>query len=186
MSLENKYVVKHETVLFLPKYNQYGNPSTVVMEESAPFEVSMHPKSLIDYNLKYYGSSLQGARDGAKAILGEVRMYPVVINEKLDIFWFPSKSVVSADCIWFALHHLRDYAAIDSKNTKVLLSNGSTVSIETSIYSFDKKVQRAYKLRGKIAGRTGKSPSAGFKTCYHIVRKAGVLNYELNVIGEEG
>ena len=53
------------------------------------FKWLLRPTDLIDANLKYYGSSLKGASDGASMILGGKNMTPIIVNEKRGIYWFP-------------------------------------------------------------------------------------------------
>lgn len=82
--------------------------------------------------------------------------YPIVINEKLDIYWFPSMSPSSPDYVWFAVHHIESYKSIGKKQTQVLLSDNSIVVIDSSVYSFEKEIQRTYTLKYKMEGRTCK------------------------------
>lgn len=141
----------------------------------------MGPTALIDFNFQYYGSSLRGAGDGAKMIIGKGRMYPVVVNEKLDLYWFPSKSPLREDCIWLALHHIKDYIDVGEKRTKIIFSNGSTITIDMSRTSFDNKVQRAYKLKGKLESRTRDTPLQvnESKEHYHIAKSLEGPNFEV-------
>ena len=174
-------ILKYDAILALPKHDEHGNLFTVIIGTNGPVEVELGPTALIDFNLRYYGSSLQGARDGARFILGEGKMYPIVMNERLDLYWLPSKSPSQEDCIWFALHHIDGYIGIGKKETRVRFSNGSTIIVEMSEYVFDKRVQKAYKLKGQTERRTKEnlwrvSESAGH---YHIAKKDNAINYEV-------
>ena len=177
-----EFILNDETIVFYPQYDQFGNLLTGVMEKHGTFVVDMPSTDLIDYNLKYYGSSLKGASDGTKMILGEISMKPIVMNEKLGLYWFPSKSPSSEDCVWFALHHIKDYCSYGKKKTLVTFSNGSTIVVDISVTSFDKKVQRAYKLKGKVEGRTSASVSRITEShnIYHLNKKSQSINYEIN------
>jgi len=148
------YVMNYNTVLLLPKTNEFGELYTFVLDKNSSFDVKLGPTDLIDFNLKYYGSSLKGAREGANMILGVGKMSPVMINEKLDLYWFPSKSSAKEDCIWFALHHIKETIKLPNTHTKVIMSDGDIIIVEMSKTSFDKKIQKAYNLKGKIESRT--------------------------------
>lgn len=154
----NNFVLDHDTILFLPKYNESGCLQTIVRDANGSFDVDRAPTSLIDFNLRYYGSSLRGARDGSNMILGNGHMNPVIVNEKLGLYWFPSKSPFKDDCMWFALHHIKDYLDIGRKRTKIIFSDGSTHIIDMSRSRFDLRVQKAYKLKCKIEYRTFETP----------------------------
>ena len=154
MRSREMYLIDRGTVLFKPEYDGNGKLITVVMGANGPFRMSISPSKLIDQNLRYYGSSLQGALDGSRMILGEISMQPIVVNEKLDLYWFPSKSPTHVDCVWFALHNVAEYEAFSKTKTLVFLTDGSSIIIEVSEWSFDKRIQRAYKLRCKMEVRS--------------------------------
>ena len=180
---KREFILNEEVMLFFPEYDESGKLLTRVMEKSGTYLVDTNPSDLIDHNLKYYGSSLQGALDGTKMILGRIDMRPVVMNEKLSLYWFPSESPSSRNCIWFALHHIKDYNGIGKKKTLVTFSNESTIVIDSSFTSFDKKVQRAYKLKGRVEGRTSASVSRIQEShnIYHLNKKPQGINYEITL-----
>ena len=177
------YIVRQETMLFLPKFDQLGNLFTVVMENDMEFCVEKSPKALMNACLGYYGSSLRGASDGAKTILGNIRMCPVLMNGILELYWFPTKSPDKKDCVWFALHHVKSYERASVKETKVNLSNGVTVIVDVSLYTFKKKIQMAYQLKGKMEERSKLNPIMILesKSRYHIRKMNGGVNYEKDV-----
>lgn len=175
------YVVNLETMMFLPWFDQYGNLFTHVMERNADYYVEMEPKALMNRCLGYYGTSLRGAYDGAKTVLGNIKMCPVLMSAKLELYWFSTKSPNQKDCVWFALHHIKDYIETDEKQTKVMLSNGSDMIIDVSLYVFNEKIQRAYQLKGKLEERSKLSLfiTKESRAQYQIRKKAGVFNYEI-------
>ncbi|KAA0955514.1 competence protein [Sporosarcina sp. ANT_H38] len=154
----NNFVLDYDTISFLPRYDESGCLRAIVRDVNGSFDVDLAPTLLMDYNLRYYGSSLRGATDGANMILGNGHMPPVIVNEKLGIYWIPSKSPYNGDCMWFALHHIKDYFDIGGNRTKIIFSDGSTQIIDISRSAFDLRVQKAYKLKGKIEYRTIGTP----------------------------
>ena len=182
MKLYKEFIMNYETILFSPKNNEYGRIYTKILEKDRLYLVDMGPTDLMDANLKYYGSSLKGASDGASMILGGVSMTPVIVNERRGIYWFPSKSPTKVDCVWFALHHIKHYHSVVKGKTVVTFNNGSTFDLDISYYSFDKKVKRAYKLKGKMEGRTNEIPSrvAESRTKYHFNKNDQNLNYDID------
>ncbi len=154
MQVFSKFILNYETLLFYPHYDDFGKLMTAVVGNQEPFLVDMEPAALIDFNLNYYGSSLVGANAGAKAVLGRVHMNPIVVNEMLGIYWFPTKSPGSKDCAWIALHQVKEYSSFEKGKTTVVFINGYSMVFDISIYSFNKKMQRAYELKGKVESRT--------------------------------
>ena len=179
MRLPSEFVVTYETVLFFPKYDRLGKLFTVGLDNNGLFIVGMSPYELMDSNLKYYGSSLRGARDGARMILGEISMPPIVINDWLEIYWFPSCSPTRDDCVWFALHHIADYISVGKKKTLITFKNGSTFTVDISINSFEKRIQQAYKLKFKMEERTKGSfiRVAESVVKYHVNQGSKAVNY---------
>ncbi|CAM3267699.1 competence protein ComK [Filibacter tadaridae] len=179
MKRSAQYIITYNTILFLPEYDDAGNLYTKVFDGGSPFVVEMNPTELIDFNLKYYGSSLKGARESANMILGDTKMHPVNVIEKLGIFWFPSKSPEENDCVWFALHHIENTIKLSSKETEIILSGGSKIIIAISKSSFEGKILKAYKLKGKLDIRTREMPMRvnESKGLYHIFKSGSGLNF---------
>lgn len=167
-------------MLFLPRFDQFGNLSTLIIEDDSQYYVDMEPKALMNHCLGYYGSSLRGASDGAKKILGNIQMCPVLMSEKLEIYWFSTRSPEHEDCIWFALHHIKDYESKGLKETKVIFNNGTEITIDISLYRFINKIQRAYQLKGKLEERSKLYLiTKELQLPYQIRRPIGLFNYEI-------
>ncbi|WP_301107736.1 competence protein ComK [Sporosarcina sp.] len=154
MKISKEFIVTKGTAVIYPEYTEEGVLQSVAMEGNVLKRVNQKPTEVIDRNLRYYGSSLRGAKDSTKVILGDVFMSPVVINELLNIFFFPSKSPHKPDCIWFALYHIRSYIEIDAKRTCVTFINGAKFKVDVSYYSFNSRYQTACKYKNLIDGRT--------------------------------
>ena len=176
----DEFIMNYETIMFFPEYVENGNLHTRIFENHNIYQVDVRPTALIDANLKYYGSSLKGARDGASMILGGISMTPIVVNAISGIYWFPSKSPSSRNCVWFALHQIKHYEEIGEGQTLITFYNESTLKLGVSYYSFDKKVKNAFKLKGEIEGRTHEIPLrqiAETKVIYHFNKNNHSLNY---------
>jgi len=146
-------LIEYGATVLVPVYNK-GILFTTIRIANRERIVELGPTKLIDHNLRYYGSSLRGASDGAQMILGRSNMNPVIFNEKDKQCWFPSKSPRKEDCIWFALHQIKDYIKVSKQKTNVIFRDGSTFIVDISKASFDARVNKAYKLIGKREYRT--------------------------------
>lgn len=127
--------------------DQKGHIYSKIKEGGEEFIVTMRPKALINYSLHYYCSSLKGALDGTRSILGSISMLPIMISPDLDLFWFPCSSPSNPDCIWLSLSHVQKAEKINSRQTKVGLSFDHSIIIDMKKARFDKKHQRATQLR---------------------------------------
>lgn len=151
---KNGYIMNSETMLYEPVYDDFGNLCTCVMERDSQYISTLSPTNLMDYNLRYFGSSLRGAFDGSKMILGKLNKNPIIVHERFNILWFPSKSPFHKECTWFAVHHIEDYFAVDNKKTKVIFNNGREFIVDVSVRAFEYRIQRAYLLKYRLAKRT--------------------------------
>ncbi|MGN7385483.1 competence protein ComK [Sporosarcina sp. SAFN-015] len=177
MEMKEKYIVNDKTSIILPEFDENGNLLSVVMEETDMFKVNIEPTDLIDFSLRRYGSSLRGARDGARTLLGEISMPPIVLNLSKSVYWFPSMSPDKKDCVWLAANHVKEYEAIDKKQMKVVLNHGSEVILDWSQYSFEKRYLRAFMLKHKIEGQTPYGAVSESKAGYFIRKKGKDRNY---------
>ncbi|MGI2327646.1 competence protein ComK [Planococcus sp. YIM B11945] len=179
VKLKKEYAILQETVVILPEFDENGNLHALLCNREEIATVGMSPFNLIDHNLRYLGSSHRGAIVGAGALLGNVSMSPIVLNKELDIILFPCTSPSREDCVWFSLQHVVDSVNLGEKRTQVNLSNGSSVIVHVSKYTFDKKVQRAYELRYKMQERQrafGNLVNEPAST-YHLTKDVHALNY---------
>ena len=179
--MESNFIIKWETVICVPNYDALGKPCSIIVENGRLIEVDMKPSDLINENLLYYGSSLQGATEGASRILGNTYSNPIAISEKQNIYWLPSKSPASDECVWFALHHIVRLRAFGKAQTEVQLTGGHKIVIDSSFYTLTKREMRAYTLKGKIERRSEKPAEMvrEEKNCYYISKPNGKVNYEL-------
>src|SRR5690606_8911775 len=107
-------------------------------------KAGLSPLHLIDTNLRFRGSSMRGALDGAQAILEKKNMNPLIMDREQDIILFPCRSPFRADCVWLSLRHVKNYKGVSNSHTQVELSNERTIIIDVSRSTFTKKIQRAY------------------------------------------
>ncbi|MFC5604739.1 competence protein ComK [Sporosarcina koreensis] len=177
MELREEYVVNNETSIILPEFDENGQLQSVVMEKTELFRVKLEPTKLIDFSLRRYGSSLRGAKDGSRTLLGEISMPPIVLNLTQSIYLFPSMSPENEDCVWIAAAHVKEYKAIDKKQTKIVLNYGSEIILNSSHYSFDQKYNRAFKLKRQIEGQTPPGTVFESKKGYSIRKKGKDRNY---------
>lgn len=147
-------IMSSETMLYIPEYDAHGNLCTRVIERHYEYISKLAPTKLMDYNLRYFGSSLRGAFDGSKMILGKLNKNPIVVHERSNIVWFPSKSYLRPECKWFAVHHIKDYQAMEKKSTKVIFMNGYEINVDLSVRAFENRIQRAFLLKYKLEKRT--------------------------------
>jgi competence protein ComK len=187
MKTFEKYVINQDTVFMIGEIDQEEQPYSIVVEGNQTFLVNMSPVSVIDHSLQYYCSSLKGAWEGSRSILGNISMLPIIIYSPLDIFWFPCYSPYRSDCIWFSHNHVINSEKIDQKKTKVNLNFGHSIVLEMRKERFETKWQRASQLRYISNERTKKVATFYFepKKGFNMVKQPGKTNYDINFYKKE-
>lgn len=153
MSILRNYIFTAETAMVKEEINEYGQCISIVFEKNRTIQVAMSKQKLIEYNLKHFGHSYRGAKDGSKAILGNINMYPIAINAAQDIFFFPSDTITAKSSVWIALHCLVHYEEYKERETKIYLTNGRSYIVPVSYKMFTKRVDSAHVLKSKMEQR---------------------------------
>jgi competence protein ComK len=160
MFIVNYYIINPQTIQLMGEYDRYGKLCTRVVEVERSFLVDMSPTEVLKGSINYIGYDLKGAIAGSRNILGNRRMYPIMVNYISGICLFPDRSYKSTDCVWFNPYHIVKTSSFNKK-TKVVFSNGSTCIVNTRFSAFNTKVQTAEQLR-KITLERGKNPMMTF------------------------
>ena len=96
-----------------------------VVETNDEFISPFKPKVIINQSCEYFGSSYEGRKGGTRRLIGVTHKAPIIIDQTNPIFFFPTTSPISDDCIWIAHHHVIDYKKKDSKLVQVYFRNTS-------------------------------------------------------------
>ncbi|WP_187118827.1 competence protein ComK [Bacillus marasmi] len=163
MKSRGNYLINEHTVCIEGRNDEQNQPYSCVIEGDQSFVVNMSPVEIIDYSLQYYCSSLKGACEGSKSVLGNISMLPLVIYAPLDLYWFPCFSPYRSDCTWFALRNIRNYEALDQKTTIVHMKYGHTICLAMKRDRFERKWQRATHLRYITEARIEKASTINFE-----------------------
>ena len=141
-----EYIINQKFVCMVGEYDQRGKLCSRVTEGKIDFLVDQSPEEIIDATLKYIGFDLKGAKSGARAILGNVKMCPIMVYPAHNICLFPHKSSTNHDAIWFNVDHIEQTRRL-GKKTQVDLSNGVTMIIDSMITAFNAKIAIAKQLK---------------------------------------
>jgi competence protein ComK len=144
-------------ILMMGEYDRYGKLCARVLAGRSSFLVDRTPLQLLDDTITYIGFDLRGAMASAKLTLGEKARCPIIVNPYQGIYLFPNKSPFRPDCIWFNPEHIVGTKAIGNK-TKVELSIGHSIIVDSRIHSFNNRIQKANQLM-QIYMKRGDQPS---------------------------
>lgn len=136
------YEFNKGTLAVLPN----GKASSLVYEDDSRYIVDDTPLSIMEESCKYFGSSYEGRKRGAKEILGAEYKVPIVVEDTNNLIVFPTSSPLSNECAWISLGRVDNIYKIDENNTKIIFDNGKEVIIPSSYRSIESQISRAARL----------------------------------------
>lgn len=143
--IEKSYLINHLMMYMVGYYDRNGKLCTLVKEVNRTFLVDQTPLQILEYSIKCIGFDLKGALSSSKWILGEMKMYPVMVNPILRICLFPIKSAKNHDTLWFNPVHIKRTSGI-MRDTEIEFKNGQSMKVHSRISSFNNKLLTAEQL----------------------------------------
>lgn len=137
-----KYEISRGTLAIVPNSEE----NSLVYEDDSRYIVNETPFKIMEESCKYFGSTYDGRKDSAKAILGAEYKVPIIVEENNNIIVFPTTSPSSADCVWISLGRIKIFEKIDSSNTKIIFDNNREIIVPCSYRTIENQVSRASSL----------------------------------------
>lgn len=178
--MKQEYVISRETTAIIPRFDENGYLNSKICKKSGITNAGLSPFDIIDTNLRYRGSSMRGALEGAQAILDKKNMNPLILDKENNIILIPCCSPFREDCVWVSLQHVKRYDRAGNKKTKVELSNRNTIILDVSVFTFHQKMLRGYELLYKMQAQKEQFEEKAMDpgVTYHLMRGDCGLNYE--------
>ncbi|AWE06410.1 hypothetical protein DCE79_02975 [Lysinibacillus sp. 2017] len=112
----------------IPRRDYYGNLYTLIVKTDGLEKSSLTPLQILDNQLRRTGSSLKGAKDAARFIMGTATMHPLLLQLHPAIHtWFPTESPRNETC---AYHDV----VIPVKESKVRIRYNETLQFTGWVY----------------------------------------------------
>jgi competence protein ComK len=137
-----KYEISKGTLAILPNEKN----SSVVYEDDDRYIIKQTPYEIMEESCKYFGSTYEGRKDGAREMLGAEYKVPIVIEDSNNLIVFPTTSPLSEDCVWISLKRVEKIEKIDSNNTKIIFDNKTEIIVDSSYRSIENQLSRASRL----------------------------------------
>ncbi|WP_053360952.1 competence protein ComK [Bacillus sp. FJAT-27251] len=146
MFIEPHYIVKPQFMHMAGHYDRNGKLCSLVFETNRILIVDKSPLEIIADSIRWIGFNLKGAMESARWLLGSTHMCPLVVNPIQQIVLFPTRAARHEDTIWFNPEPIfRTYS--QRRNTIILFTNGSTLTVPIRLTSFNTKLQSAEQLK---------------------------------------
>lgn len=137
-----EYEINRGTLAIMPN----ENASSLVYEDDDRFLIHQTPFQIMEDSCKYFGSTYEGRKDSAKAILGAEYKVPVIVEDMDNLIVFPTTSPKADDCIWISLKRIKNFEKVDSINTKVIFDNNKEIIVPVSYRTLENQISRASRL----------------------------------------
>ena len=138
----NKYEFSKGTLAIVPN----DEKTSLVYEDNERYIVDNNPFHIMEDSCRYFGSSYEGRKVGAKTILGAEYKVPIIIEDSSNLIVFPTTSPHSADCSWISLKRIQNIYKIDAYNTKIVFDNQKEIIVPCSFRSIENQISRASRL----------------------------------------
>lgn len=137
-----KYEISKGTLAILPNEKN----SSVVYEDDERYIIKQTPFEIMEDSCKYFGSTYEGRKDGAREMLGAEYKVPIVIEDSSNLIVFPTTSPLSEDCVWISLKRVDKIIKIDANNTKIIFDNKKEIIVDSSYRTIENQLSRASRL----------------------------------------
>ena len=137
-----KYEISKGTLAILPNEKN----SSVVYEDDDRYIIKQTPFQIMEDSCKYFGSTYEGRKDGAREMLGAEYKVPIVIEDSSNLIVFPTTSPLSEDCVWISLKRVERIEKIDANNTKIIFDNKTEIIVDSSYRTIENQLSRASRL----------------------------------------
>lgn len=146
--MKENYEINSSTIAIVPVDQNVSK----VIELDHSFLVKKTTTEIIDESCKFFGSSYMGRHEGTKNLIGVNYKSPIIVEETLEIIFFPTTSPRVQDCIWISLNHIEDYYKKDYC-TFVNFKNGNHLELDVSYGSLENQILRATRLESILRKR---------------------------------
>lgn len=146
--MKTNYEINSSTIAIIPVDLHVSK----VLELEDSFLVNQSSTEIIDESCKFFGSSYMGRHEGTKNLIGVNYKSPIIVEETMELIFFPTTSPRMKDCVWISLNHIVDYCKKDC-NSFVNFKNGNCLELEISYGSLENQILRATRLESILRKR---------------------------------
>ncbi len=146
--MKNNYEINSETIAIIPVAQNVSK----VIELHQSLIVNKSTTEIIDESCKFFGSSYLGRHEGTKNLIGINYKSPIIVEESLELIFFPTASPRIQECMWISLNHIEDYYKKDLV-TYINFKNGEELELEISYGSLENQILRATRLESILRKR---------------------------------
>lgn len=138
------YEINEGTLAVMPDAND--SRKSKILEDRKEYIIDSKPYEVMDYSCKYFGSSYEGRKEGTKAVLDINYKVPIIVENSMNLIFFPTNSPDSADCIWISLKNIKTIKEDNFNSTIIIFNNDIEITIPISKRTIENQIFRASRL----------------------------------------
>lgn len=136
------YEVNKGTLAIVPNEDK----GSLVLEDEERYIINNTPFEIMEESCKYFGSTYEGRKKGAKEILGAEYKVPIIVEDSNNLIIFPTTSPDASDCVWISLQRVKKIEKIDKITTKIIFDNNKEIIVPSSYRTIENQLSRASRL----------------------------------------
>ena len=136
------YEISRGTLAIVPSEGD----SSMIYEDETQYIVPEKPFKIMEDSCKYFGSTYEGRKNGARNILGAEYKVPIVVEDENNLIVFPTTSPLAEDCVWISLKRVKKIEKNDFNTTKVIFDNNTEIVVDCSYRTMENQLSRASRL----------------------------------------
>lgn len=140
--MNNSYEINEGTLALISK----DKFNTKILEDKSTYLIENNSLDILDSSCKYFGSSYEGRKEGSKSIMGCGYKIPIVVEDTMNLVFFPTTSPEDDNCIWIAVNQIKDYQQEKYNMTKIIFKNNEELVVPFSFRSIENQIFRATRL----------------------------------------
>ena len=140
--MKKEYEINEGTLAVL----SVDNKTSKIMEDEQDYVVKQSSFDVMDHSCRYFGSSYEGRRQGAKEIIGANYKLPIIIEDGRNIVFFPTLAAEDNECMWSAVNKIKSYHPAEYNTTKIIFFNNVSLTVPLSYRSVQNQIFRATRL----------------------------------------
>lgn len=140
--MKKEYEINEGTLAVL----SVDNKTSKIMEDEQDYVVKQSSFDVMDHSCRYFGSSYEGRRQGAKEIIGANYKLPIIIEDGRNIVFFPTLAAEDNECMWIAVNKIKSYHPAECNTTKIIFFNNVSLTVPLSYRSVQNQIFRATRL----------------------------------------
>ena len=120
--------------------------NSIVYEDNTKYVIDEIPFKIMEDSCKYFGSTYEGRKKGAKEILGAEYKVPIIIADTDNLIVFPTTSPDAKDCVWISVNRVKKIEKVDDFNTLIIFDNDVEITVNSSYRTIENQLSRASRL----------------------------------------